>query len=134
MDNRKLAINGNGREFLKKALHLAFLQSSYNQEKEYTCAAWEESKEHGLILCWSDPDRTQRLPAELSSEEVVPMVEAWLAGDFAKSVEPNAGCENLDHDGDNKLGWEVYVGEWGHVGDNHYAICAIKPAYLWMGK
>ena len=27
-----------------------------------------------------------------------------------------------------------YIEDWGHVGDDFYAIVAIKPAYMWYGK
>lgn len=130
MDNRIFNVNGEGRDMLHKALELVFQQEGKNT----TCRAWKQTKEHGLILLWSDSSDANAFPAPLSAEECVPMIEKWLASDFAKTVELSRFCDNADHDGDNGKGWQVYCEDWGHVGGDHYAICGIKPAYMWYGK
>jgi len=128
-DNRLFNVNGKGIELLTKTLELAFLQADFG-----SCASWEESKEHGLILSWSPSGAKNKFPAELSAEEITPIVINWLNSDFAKEVELSDWCGDADHDGNNGSGWQVYVENWGHVGDSHYAICAIKLAFLWYGK
>lgn len=40
--------------------------------------------------------------------------------------------EDADHDGDNKLGWRVFTGQWGKIKGTE-GIC-IRPAYCWYGK
>jgi hypothetical protein len=131
MDNRLFNVNGKGDEMLLKALQLAFLQFS----DRCGVKAWEQSKEHGLVLCWSsNTHNVIPTPGELTAEQALPMVKSWLASDFAKTVELSDWCSDADHDGHNSIGWQVYCGDWGHVGGQHYAICAIKPAYMWHGK
>ena len=131
MDNRIFNVNGSGSEMLRKALELAFMQEGDNT----TCTAWRETKEHGLILLWAKAsDNANPLPAPLSASQCVDVVETWLQGDFAQTVELSDFCEDHDHDGSNSDGWQVYCEDWGHVGDEHYAICAIKPAFMWNGK
>lgn len=130
MDNRIFNVNGSGTDMLRKTLALAFMQEGART----TCKAWRQSEEHGLILLWSAPEGSNHLPAPLYSDQCVDLVENWLKGDFAKSVQLSDFCENLDHDGSNSDGWQVYCENWGHVGDEHYSICAIKPAFMWHGK
>lgn len=95
--------------------------------------AWTQTAEHGLILLWSDVVGNP-FPSPMSAFAVFPMVQSWLAGDFAKTVTQSRMCENADHDGHNVKGWQVYCEDWGHVGSQHYAICGIKPAWIWYGK
>lgn len=132
MDNRIFNVNGSGSEMLLKALELVFKQEGDNT----TCKGWQESKEGGLILCWwaDGIDDITRLPAPCSATQCLSFVEQWLVGDFAKTVELSKWCGDQDHDGHNSNGWQVYVDDWGHVGDQRYSICAIKPAYMWHGK
>lgn len=132
MDNRLFNINGDGEAMLLKALELAFMQqSAFNP----TCSGWQQTKEHGLILCWTANHKDiTPFPADLTAQQCLPFITQWLAGDFAKDVELSKMCHNADHDGSNSLGWQVYCEDWGHVGEQHYATCAIKPAYLWHGK
>lgn len=130
MDNRIFNVNGEGSEMLRKALQLAFMQEG----RRTTCQAWAQSEDHGLVLMWCKGKGHNDLPCEMTAEQIVPMVEQWLDGEFAKRVTPGKWCDNRDHDGDNSIGWQVYCEEWGHVGASHYAICGIRPAYLWHGK
>lgn len=131
MGNQVFNVNGSGVELLSKALDLVFTQAGYSPEK---CVAWKETKEDGLILLWSENDGAHKLPAPLLAKECLPMIESWLKSDFAKTVKLGDWCNNKDHDGHNSIGWQVYVGDWGHVGFERYAICAIRPAYIWHGK
>lgn len=131
MDNRIFNVNGRGVDMLKKALELAFMQEGQNT----TCKAWKQTEKHGLILLWTDSvEGASDLPAGLDPSECALLVDKWLKSDFAKTVELSDFCDDQDHDGDNDKGWQVYCEDWGHVDNEHYAICAIKPAYLWMGK
>jgi hypothetical protein len=40
---------------------------------------------------------------------------------------------DVDHDGDNGLGWRVLAGEWGHI-KGYTTPLAIRPIYCWYGK
>lgn len=131
MDNRIFNVNGRGTDMLQKALELAFIQNGRNT----TCNAWKQTKENGLILLWSSSSKDAvPLPSPLSHEQCIPLIEGWLNGDFSKSVQLSEFCEDHSHDGENRKGWQMYCENWGHVGGEHYAICAIKPAYMWYGK
>lgn len=131
MDNRVFNVNGSGDEMLLKALELVFLQRS----EKTTCSGWQQTKEDGLILCWTKNDESiTPIPSDLTATECLPFVLSWLKGEFAKSVQLSKWCDNLDHDGHNSGGWQVYCDDWGRVGSQSYSICAIKPAYMWHGK
>ena len=130
MNNRLFNVNGKGTDMLKDALSLVFKQWGGNT----TCEAWIESQEHGLILLWHKDKNSNGLPAKMTAESVTTMVQLWLSGDFAKTVKLSDWCGDSDHDGHNSMGWQVYCEDWGHVGSNPYAICAIKPAFMWHGK
>ncbi len=130
MDNRVFNVNGRGDDMLLKALDLAFVQ--YGDSK---CVGWRQNDSAGLILCWSaSHGGVTPFPSPLNAEQCTPVVDTWLKSDFAKSVKPGERCEDYDHDGHNSKGWQVYIEGWGHVGNEQYAICAIRPAYLWHGK
>lgn len=132
MDNRIFNINGKGSELLLKALELAFFRG--DSDKPTTCKSWRQCEENGLILLWWKSDNANNFPAALSAIDCLPIVEQWLKSDFAKTVKPSKWCNDLDHDGHNSVGWQVYVGDWGHVGPETAVICAIKPSYIWHGK
>ena len=129
MDNRIFDVNGRGPELLLSTLRLAFQQ----QGTMYGAEAWLQTVENGLVLLWSDSSGTA-FPGALSADECMPIVEKWLASDFAATVPPSKWCTDADHDGHNEAGWQVYVGDWGHVGAERAVICAIKPAFCWYGK
>lgn len=135
MDNRLFNVNGRGEQVLLKTLELAFSHEGWN--KPTTCSGWQQTKENGLILCWCASENTEGViafPSSLSAIECLPFVTSWLKSDFAKTVEFGKWCNNYDHDGHNVEGWQVYCEDWGHVGGQHYSICAIRLAHLWMGK
>ena len=129
MDNRVFNVNGIGSDMLLQAVKLAFAQSG-----NITCKAWSESKEKGLILHWYESEKTNKLPAPMPAEDCVSFIKNWLNTDFSKQVELSEWCGDMDHDGDNSLGWQIYCEGWGHVGNYASAICAVKPAYMWHGK
>lgn len=131
MDNKLFNVNGSGSEMLLKALELSFMQEG----SRTTCSGWQQTEENGLILCWSNkPEGIHPFPADLSAKQCLGFVEEWLSSDFASKVKLGGWCEDSDHDGHNTEGWQVYCEEWGHVGNQRYSICAIRPAFMWHGK
>lgn len=129
MDNRIFNVNGTGRDMLEKALKLALIQSGNRG-----FASWIVDPKKGLLLCWTDVEGANNFITNLSAAQVVDQVAVWLTTDEAKRIPKGDMCDNADHDGDNEMGWQVYCESWGHVGGNRYAICAVRPAYLWYGK
>ncbi len=127
MDNRQFNVNGSGKEMLLNALKLAFEQKGRNT----TATGYIIDPKKGMILLWHNEKGTA-LPAPFNAEAACNFVWTWLES------EPEIECKGWDadndHDGHNSLGWRVYCEDWGHVGHNHYAIVAVKPAYLWHGK
>lgn len=132
MDNRVFNVNGRTKEQLKLTLQLA-LHDEYGKDK--TVSGWRTTQDHGLILLWhvSSKDHV-KFPVELNYEQLVEIVWSWLKSDDAKKVKQTGWDVDSPHDGHNNIGWRVYCEDWGHVADDHYAIVAIKPAYLWYGK
>lgn len=132
MDNRIFNINGSGEEILLKTLELAFRHTGHDT----TVKAWSISKEKGLVLHWTTIEHidSNKLPSPLTAEEVLPLVTRWLNDLDIKDFILTNWDVNADHDGSNSLGWRVYVEDWGHIGDDWSAICAITPAYMWHGK
>lgn len=128
MDNRIFNINGKGREMLERTLDLALVQAN-----KRGFASWIVDPERGLVLCWLDKAGTPFL-GQVGASAVAEMVMEWLKTDKATAVPPGRMCENHHHDGSNSAGWQVYCEDWGYVGANEYAICAVRPAYLWHGK
>jgi hypothetical protein len=132
VDNKVFNVNGKSKELLAKVLDIKFSQDGYAETK---AKAWAVHPEKGLILYWHKDTNTNALLTPLSASGVVDMVWEWLKSDEAKTIKMVDTWEvNMKHDGSNSLGWRVYVEDWGHVADSFYAICAIKPAYLWHGK
>jgi len=133
MDNRIFAVNGQGYDKLLQAMELVF-----DQGWGYRARGWYES-EKGLVIVWHiDPNNTtvNKLPGDgHDARSLIPLVDNWLrTPKLVDKVELGQWEGNLDHDGSNQLGWKVYVEDWGHVGRDSYAICAIKPVYIWFGK
>jgi hypothetical protein len=129
MDNRVFNINGEGDEMLKRVIKLAFEQSGFDE-----CVAWWESNKYGLVLLWHTSENSFPMPSPLDAEQSAIMASAWLNGKFARNVELDDWDADMDHDGDNGMGWRVYCEDWGHVGHDSRAIVAIKPAFMWYGK
>lgn len=131
MDNRIFNVNGKGIEMLQKAIELAFMQ--FTSSRKAKCSGWSFSKEKGLMLNWSSTDGNS-LPIDMNAEDCAQWAWKWLQSDESKTVVLSDFCDNQEHDGHNTQGWQVYIEDWGKVGKNDYALCAIKPAYLWHGK
>ena len=131
MDNRIFNVNGTGDELLLKALELALMQE---WSKSTTMEAWKIDKEKGLILYWHADGEAIPFPSPLSAEQLLPIVSGFLASKEAKEVTCEGWDADTDHDGCNGFGWRVYCEDWGHIGRDHYAFIAIKPAYIWYGK
>lgn len=128
MDNRVFDVNGRSKQMLGAALALAF-----QQEGERTTAkGYVLDPARGMILLWHDHPPCVRFLDPLDAEAATEFVWDWL------KTRPEVACvgwdEDADHDGHNERGWRVFCEGWGHVAGNHYAIVAVKPAYLWMGK
>lgn len=139
MDNRVFNVNGSGKKMLADVLRLALFQSGGCYEKsvfgERKAAGWTFSEEKGLILLWHvDKSTGNAFIAPLGPEALAEMVYEWLSSEQATSVQLTDWDKDLDHDGHNSEGWRVYCEDWGHVGNNSYAIVAITPAYMWHGK
>lgn len=130
MDNRVFNVNGRGDSMLLDTLKLAFAQEG----TKTTCESWVFNKDKGLILCWHADEGHMKLPSPLTAEACLPMVLAWLTSSDIKQMSYEGWDRDEDHDGSNSMGWRVYCEDWGHVGDEHYAICAVRPAFLWHGK
>lgn len=132
MDNRVFNVNGCKREWLLDALKLAFAQKG----DKTLAKGYFVTKTHGMVLTWWDIDGGKKgyskFPSPLTAEAVYPLVVAWL--DSKPEVEMKDWDADYDHDGDNEPGWRVFVEDWGHVDNEHSAICAIKPAMMWYGK
>ena len=131
MDNRIFNVNGKTEEQLISALEYVF-----NQVIQFnpTCSSWKMNNK-GLILYWHK-EAGECFPGnvDLSAKEVVPFVKKWLSNAKPEDFDLDGWDVNLDHDGHNSIGWRIYCEDWGKVDDSPYAICAIKPVYLWHGK
>lgn len=135
-DNRIFNVNGAKDEHLEMAINLAFRLDSYNADGA-TAKGYVVLPNKGLVFLWNIDTTKDAIafPEPIYAAEAYAFAKTWLKGREAKLIELNERWEgDCDHDGDNSLGWRVYVEDWGHVGSNHYAICAVKPCYLWHGK
>lgn len=129
--NRIFNVNGGKAEHLRSAIDLVFAISGHRGDAQ----AWRQTKTHGLVFYWWNEDGTVPFPDNCGTPELCAlMAENWLKSEFAKTVELSDFCDDADHDGHNEEGWQVYCEDWGHVDDSHYAIFAVKPAFVWFGK
>tara|TARA_B100000700_G_scaffold311500_2_gene393790 strand:- start:200005 stop:200409 length:405 start_codon:yes stop_codon:yes gene_type:complete len=134
MDNRLLNVNGRTKEQLTLALALAF-KSEYN--KDVKAVGWRVTNEHGLILFEHAPENREGYNSFIvphTPEQCATMIWDWVNSPDAKNIELSDWCGNIDHDGHNRLGWQVYLENWGKVAGEQFVICAAKPAYCWYGK
>jgi len=129
MDNRVFNVNGKGLEMLARVMALAF-----DQNGTAGAVAYRIDPKFGIIWEWSVSNGSQLVPAELTAAEAASITIRWLSSPDAWKIELSDWDEDEDHDGSNEKGWRVFVGDWGHVGDSRYVLCAVTPAYLWMGK
>ena len=129
MDNRVFNVNGRGDDMLLATLKLAFDQEGGNT----MTTGWSVDKSKGLIL-YKYGSKGTPFPMPLKAEELFPIAKAWLNDAEAKTIECVGWDADLQHDGSNRWGWRIYCDDWGHIGEEHYAFLAIKPAYMWLGK
>ena len=132
MDNRIFNVNGKPKAMLRSALALAFWQ-----EGERTAArAYIVDPVKGMILLWHPDGDCKKFDRAMGVDDVAEFVWDWL------KTKPATECVGWDrnysevHDTDvwSERGWRVYCEDWGHVAGNHYAIAAVKPAFMWIGK
>jgi hypothetical protein len=137
MDNRQFNINGQGKEMLQRTIRLAFEQEG----QRTTAKAYVIDPDKGLVLLWHPVKETMPFPAHFNADAATEFIWAWLQSE--PKMEHTDWDADLDHDGHNSMGWRVYCEDWGHVQlgprhstkeASHYAIVAVKPAYLWHGK
>jgi hypothetical protein len=132
MDNKLLNINGRKEDLLAKAIDLAIAQGGWINT---TITGWYFDPQYGIILTtWEPGSQYNKFLTPLSAEETAGFVFNWLSKDEAKTVPLGQWEGDIDHDGHNTPGWRLYSGDWGHVGDDWSALCAIKRVYLWYGK
>lgn len=135
MDNRIFNVNGRGKEMLLATLSLASVQEGLKFK------GWYFNPKAGLVLTWCTPNTNSRNVSSflcgkdgLDAEGIVDSVWDWLQSDQAKTVPLGEWEYNCNHDGHNTMGWRVYCEDWGHVDNDAYTICAVKPCYMWHGK
>ena len=135
MDNRQFNVNGKGKDMLLRALELACIQEG-QEDNPARIQSWKVTPEDGLILYWMITEGNP-LPgvAGVTAEEFLPILWAWLSDPKERNkIKVDEWDANPQHDGRNGEGWRVYCGDWGHVGGSSFAICAVKPVWLWYGK
>lgn len=141
-DNRQFCINGRTKKRFEMAIRL-LLTSEY--DKEHIAQGWYFKKDKGFILVWHCGEKKHnKFTNNLghvktpTTDELIEILWEWLQTEEAKSVVFGDWEGDVDHDGDNELGWKVYTEDWGKIKDGHssdgYAFAAIKPSYLWYGK
>ena len=128
MDNRVFNVNGRTKERLQKTIALIM-------EDKTGVEGWEVT-EKGFVLKWHiADDNCNKFPTPLESNIITDIIWGWLNSEEGRKFKTISSWDHdADHDGHNERGWRVYCEDWGHIGDDHYAICAIVPAYIWYGK
>lgn len=135
-DNRIFNINGIKKKHLRTALKLAFQIESDHNKDGAMAEGYVIDPKKGIIFLWNT-DTTKNaigFSEPKNFEACYDFAKQWLATPDALNTELLDGEDDYDHDGSNDLGWRVYLEDWGHVGSNRYAICAVKPCYVWYGK
>jgi hypothetical protein len=135
-DNLGLMVRAKTRETFEMAMRIAF-------QYESKAVAYAVDYKHGMILYWSKPTNSvfnaQPLPYAMNVDQVINFVWGWLESlwenydEYKKFIMPDGG-ENVDHDGHNEKGFQVYNSNWGNIGNDWYSFVAISPAYIWIGK
>ena len=144
-DNRIFNINGKSEKMLAKTLELVFIQASgdynwsYEDNDRTGASGWYIDEDKGFVLCWTKSNHTDynRFPTKLNAAQCAAMVYKWLNSSERLTIKADDKCNwDIDayHSGSNSKGWRVYCDGWGHVGDDHYGMIAIRPVYLWHGK
>jgi hypothetical protein len=140
-DNRLFDVNGRGAPMLAMTLELALKQDwGYFDTPDRRIKGWRGSEQHGILLTtWTrgavSGDPWNRFSDNgLSIEDAANFVIDRLERPELAMVPYNRWEDDIDHDGDNSVGWRAYVGEWGRIGDDYAAFIAVKKVYLWHGK
>jgi hypothetical protein len=137
MDNKVFDVNGVSKEQLKKTLELV-LYDEYDRHAKVPSYTIDPKK--GFVL-FRDATQGNKFPIPLGYPTLTDIIFEWIHSGVAKNMDLIGWDANADHDGENDLGFRVYVESWGHVelsspsyGDGQYAICAITPSWIWYGK
>lgn len=134
MDNRILNVNGRTKAQLTLALQFAFKNG---WDKNHQAVGWRMTDEHGLILYSIAPSKKEGYNSFLTAhtaEQCVELIWNWVHSEDSASVKLSDWCEDIDHDGSNDKGWQLYLEDWGKVAGHDFVLCAAKPAYCWLGK
>jgi hypothetical protein len=142
MDNFGIDIIAEGQETLLKAIEIAFAHNAPgNRVESYHVTKLVSDDYHGLpksvdgrnaiILRWMKAEKISEddpvnLPFKLDAKGAADFAQRWLA-------EQDYGREP-DHDGHNKKGWRIITSNWGFVGSDRAAVCAILPWWATYGK
>lgn len=120
MDNYHFDMTCIGEAAFRQAMTLAF-----GSDK---ASGYLVKPDKGLIFTWIPraEDGVVLFPFKMDGAGAADFALRWLN-------EVDYGKEPY-HDGDNSRGWRLYNEAWGHVGDHHYAIIAVKPAWAMHGK
>jgi hypothetical protein len=135
MDNKVFNVNGRSEQQFTETLKLAMLDE---YGKEATAKGWIFDKKKGfLIVQYGNESEMNRFPSPLGSKELAPMIWGWLKSDEALSVSKSKDRWDGsvgDSDVEEEPGFRIYVEDWGHVGDRHGIVAAVKPIVCWYGK
>jgi hypothetical protein len=141
MDNKIFNVNGRDLESLINTVYLALSIESYKPKKDIKFCGYVIDPVKGLIpLQYEDKlvNNFVKFPAPISVEILCNLVYGWLSSEDALKTPMLEWEGNVDHDGDNEIGWRVYCEDWGKIytSDNRSidGVIAIKPVYLWYGK
>lgn len=141
MDNRLFNVNGVNESHLELALQtLTYNEHGGNTEIKY----YYYHPDHGIVLCIyeCDDDKYKSKPfTDGFGNPIIPTIPElasilmkWLETEQSDEV-PLGGWEgDIDHDGSNVVGWRLYTGEWGRIGNEWGSIAAFKKVYIWYGK
>lgn len=138
-DNLRVDLQFRNKETFFKAFELVGMMHS--------AKGYIDDPEKGLVFLWAVGDgvKGNPFPCAYGGNMMAEIAWAWLQeqwhpplrsskDNLSKHRNLSPHGEDLDHDGSNVEGWRIYNETWGHVGDHHYAIVAVQPAYIWMGK
>ena len=142
MDNFKIDVIAETQDTLVKALEIAFAHNAPGHKMgSYHVTKLVSSVYNGIpegvdgrtaiVLRWTTADKLTEdgpinLPFKLDAKGAADFAQRWLAEqDFGR--EPG-------HDGHNNKGWRVVTGDWGHVCEDRYAVCAVLPWWAAYGK
>jgi len=137
-DNLHLDIRAKTRENFNLAIQIAV--SFQFQVRSYAI-----DPKKGLVLLWigKDSDSSKAtdypFPVPLDAKAAADMAWAWLQEEWEKDPKVRVACDPdapAYGDGDviSERGFRVYNETWGKVAGHEYALCAIQPAYIWLGK